>query len=123
MACDKSLYYVCTYYMTLSDSEIKVLPKDSFELLECILEELEKRNDREYKNSFLFSLEFIYQKYLEILNVGRPTLTSEENDNKDKFLKVTLDSKYKIMGFESVNMDLLEQVKIMKKLVLMEYTH
>lgn len=123
MACDKSLYYVCTYYMTLSDSEIKVLPKDSFELLECILEELEKRNDREYKNSFLFSLEFIYQKYLEILNVGSPILSSEENDNKEKFLKVTLDSKYKIMGFESVNMDLLEQVKIMNKLVVMEYTH
>lgn len=123
MACDKSLYYVCTYYMTLSDSEIKVLPKDSFELLECILEELEKRNDREYKNSFLFSLEFIYQKYLEILNVGSPILSSEENDNKEKLLKVTLDSKYKIMGFESVNMDLLEQVKIMNKLVVMEYNH
>lgn len=123
MACDKSLYYVCTYYMTLSDSEIKVLPKDSFELLECILEELEKRNDREYKNSFLFSLEFIYQKYLEILNVGSPILSSEENDNKEKFLKVTLDLKYKIMGFESVNMDLLEQVKIMNKLVVMEYNH
>ncbi len=123
MACDKSLYYVCTYYMTLSDSEIKVLPKDSFELLECILEELEKRNDSEYKNSFLFSLEFIYQKYLEILNVGSPILSSEENDNKEKFLKVTLDLKYKIMGFESVNMDLLEQVKIMNKLVVMEYNH
>ena len=123
MACDKSLYYVCTYYMILSDSEIKVLPKDSFELLECILEELEKRNDSEYKNSFLFSLEFIYQKYLEILNVGSPILSSEENDNKEKFLKVTLDSKYKIMGFESVNMDLLEQVKIMNKLVVMEYNH
>ena len=103
MACDKSLYYVCTYYMTLSDSEIKVLPKDSFELLECILEELEKRNDSEYKNSFLFSLEFIYQKYLEILNVGSPILSSEENDN--------------------VNMVLLEQLKIMNKLVVMEYNH
>lgn len=123
MACDKSLYYVCTYYMILSDSEIKVLPKDSFELLECILEELEKRNDLEYKNSFLFSLEFIYRKYLEILNVGSPILSSEENDNKEKFIKVTLDSKYKIMGFESVNLDLLEQVKIMNKLVVMEYNH
>ena len=27
------------------------------------------------------------------------------------------------MGFESVNMDLLEQVKIMNKLVVMEYNH
>lgn len=92
-------------------------PNNSFEFVTMILDEIE---ENPYKQSLLKSLQFIYQDYLFILDMGSPTLRSLSDDLQDSYMEVTFDSQYKISDFETVNMNLLEQTKTMTKFFIMQ---
>lgn len=113
---DQSLFEICTNYISLSNSSITVLPNNSFELLQLIFENME---NNPYQESFLQSLQFIFQDYFKLLNKGYPMLFSSET-NSIPNLQITFDSNYKITQFESENMDLLEQDKTMMRILLLE---
>ena len=114
---DQSFMEVCTNYVSTTDAPIDVIPTDPFEFTDLILDTMQ---ENVYKESFLFSLQFIYQNYLECLGKGSPTLMECEDNESISHLQITLDSHYQIVQFESVNMDLLEQDKLMTKVVSME---
>ena len=111
------LHEVCCNYVTLSNSSIDVLPSDSFEFIDLILENI---HDNPYKDSFLISLQFIYQEYFVSLGHEYPVLMSCENNDIDSSLKVTLNKEHKITQFESTNMDFIEQDKLLTKILIME---
>lgn len=116
-AYDRSLFHVCTNYISLSNSNMDVFPNNPFEFVVDILEEIEYNP---YKYSFLTSLQFIYQEYLHCLEVGSPILGCSGEDSLESYMKITLDSRYQISQFDCINMDLLEQTKTMTEFVIMQ---
>ena len=114
---DKNLFDICTNYITLSNIPIDILPNDVFELLELILNNM---IDSEYQEGFLISLEFIYRDYLNYFGKGFPMLMSSHNSCELSSFKIVLNSRYELLDFEAVNMGLIEQCKIMNKIVMME---
>ena len=114
------LFDICSDYVDLSESSIDVFPKDTLEFVDLILNTI---HENPYKESFLFSLQFIYQAYFECLEVGRPLLVYSTDEASIPYLQVTLDSRYKIMDFSAVNLDMLEQNKIITKLLSMEISN
>lgn len=114
---DEILYEICCDYMTLSNSSIDIFPSNSFEFVNLILDTIE---ENPYKDSFLLSLQFIYQDYFDCLGKGRPMLMSSDNSRSISSLQITLDSHYKIVNFDATNMDMIEQNKIMTKILVME---
>lgn len=73
-----------------------------------------------HKESLLKSLQFIYQDYLNHLEIGYPSLWNSDDDQQDSYMEVTFNSQNKILAFNSVNMDLLEQTKTMTKFFIMQ---
>ena len=57
---DKGLFETCINYISLSKSNIIVLPNNSIELLDLILENIQCNP---YQKSFLMSLQYIFQDY------------------------------------------------------------
>lgn len=116
-AYNKSLFYVCEKYISLSNSKMSLFPNDPFEFVVDILDEIE---ENPYKDSFLSSLQFIYQDYLNCLEVGSPSLGSSGNKSKESYMEITLNKQYQITNFECINMSLLEQTKTMTEFVIMQ---
>lgn len=114
---NKLLLEICSDYVSLSNAPIDIFPSDVFEFVNLVLETM---HENPYKESFLESLQFIYQDYLECLEKGFPLLFSSETEEEISYMEVTLDSAYHIMQFDSINMDVFEQDKIMNKFVAME---
>lgn len=114
---DQILYEICCNYISLSDAPINVLPSNSLEFVDLILDTMHKNP---YKDSFLLSLQFIYQEYFIALGHGYPILMSCEDAAVQTSLKVTLNRQHQITQFESTNMDMIEQDKIMTKILIME---
>lgn len=117
---DKCLYDICTNYLSLSNSKMYVLANSPFELIVDILNEIEKNSYNPYRESLLTSLQFIYQNYLECLEVGIPILFQSENNQQESYMEITVDSNYRLSQFDFLNMSLLEQTKTMTHLVMME---
>lgn len=115
---DETVYDICMTYLSLSKSSIDVLPTTTLELLDMILSEA--MFDNPYRESFLLSLQFIYQEYFEALGKGSPTLMSSFEKDKQPSLEITLDSRNQITQFDSTNMDSLEQTKTMTKILSLE---
>ena len=111
------LHEVCCNYVALSNSSIDIFPSDSFQFVDLILENI---HDNQYKDSFLLSLQFIYQEYFISLGHGYPILMSCENDNVESLLNVTLNRYHQITQFESTNMNFIEQDKLLTKILIME---
>lgn len=123
-ASNKSLYFTCLSYLSLSNSNINA-SSNSFKLLNDILNELEINpyRDLKYKYSFLTSIQFICQNYLDNLDIGFPILFNSYNNLEESYMNILLDSRYKIYKFDCLNMNLLKQTKTMVKVVLMLYNH
>lgn len=113
---DKGLFETCINYISLSKSNIIVLPNNSIELLDLILENIQCNP---YQKSFLMSLQYIFQDYFAALKRGAPILFSSEEDINPSF-QVTLDSNYQMTQFEAINMDLVEQNKIILRILTLE---
>jgi len=114
---NRILFEICTNYVTLSNCSIDVFPTEVFEFVDLILDTM---HENSYKESFLISLQFIYQDYLDCLGKGRPLLMSSKESSVLSSFQIVLDSHYKIIQFDTVNMDFIEQDKIMNKIVSME---
>ena len=65
------------------------------------------------------SLQYIFQDYFAALKRGAPILFSSEEDINPSF-QVTLDSNYQMTQFEAINMDLVEQNKIILRILTLE---
>lgn len=91
-------------------------PTTSFEFVSLILANKEENS---YQESFLLSLQFIVQDYLQVLKKRRPMLFSSDYGTKSTF-QVTLDSQCQICQFDAQNMDLLEQDKTMLNILFLE---
>lgn len=83
------LFDICADYVALTDSFIEVFPKDTLEFVSLILDTIQ---ENPYKESFLFSLQFIYQNYLDCLEKGNPILMASEDSSTYSYLKETLKS-------------------------------
>lgn len=114
---NKTLYNICTNYVSISNSSIDIFSKDTLEFVDLILDTM---HDNPYKESFLTSLQFIYQNYFDCLGKGCPILMSSENNEIESSFLVTLDSHNEITQFEAINMEFIEQDKTMTKLLTME---
>lgn len=117
---NESLVDICTEYITISNSNISIISNNQFELIDEILEE---NHNNPYKKSFLYSLQFIYRDYFNLLQIGDPILSASEDETYSSAFIMTLDSQYKIMEFEAVNMDLEEETKIMSDIFKVNYNH
>jgi len=117
---DEILHEVCCDYIALSNSSIDIFPSDSFEFVNLVLDTIE---ENPYKDSFLLSFKFIYQEYFISLGHGYPILMSCEDDTVQPSLKVTLNRQHQITQFESTNMNMIEQDKLLTKLLVMEKQH
>jgi len=115
-----SLFECCANYISLTNADISIYPKEALDFAELILEKLEANT---YSESFVTSLQFIYQRFFDALSLGYPILMSSENDCDNPHLIATFDSSYKLAQFESINMTLLEQATIMTKVLKMELEH
>ncbi len=113
---DKCLFEICIHYISLSNSNIIVLPNHSMELLNLILEEMQFNP---YQESFLMSLQYIFQDYFAALKRGAPLLVLNEEDINPSF-QVTLDSNYQMTQFEAINMNLVEQNKVILRILTLE---
>lgn len=114
---NKALFEVCTNYVALSNADIDIFPADTLEFVNVILDTIHKNP---YRESFLMSLQFIYQDYLECLGKGAPILMITQDPELLSSLKITLDSNYHITEFNAINMEMEEQDKIMTKIISME---
>ena len=114
---NKGLFEVCSNYVSLSNSIIDVYPNNSLEFVDLILDTI---HENPYEESFLMSLQFIYNDYFGALGKGIPTLMSSEIEKEDSYFQITFDSPYKLNEFESVNMDMVEQNKIITNLLKLE---
>ena len=113
---NEAIKETCLEFLTLSEIQINVIPKDSIALVEEILENLK---NGPYTESFLFSLQFIFQDYLESLNFGWPILLSSKDEKLAKTFLVVLNSQNKLNEFEAINMSLEEQTETMIKICKM----
>lgn len=114
---NESLFECCANYISLSKSSRTVYPNNGLQFAKTILEEIE---NNPYQESFIMSLQFIYQDYLTKLGIGTPSLCSYEEEETSPYMEITLDAKYQITKFETVNMSLLEQTKIITDFLLLE---
>ncbi len=114
---DNALMKVCTNYITLGNVPIDILPNHPLELVDLILK---TGHHSFYQESFSKSLQFIYQVYLKNMNLGFPTLISSDDSELPPVFKVTWDHRKQITSFESININLLEQNKVMTKFLIME---
>jgi len=114
---NKVLYKLCAEYVVLAGLDIDVYPQSVFEFVDIILEDLK---ENKYKESFVYSLQFIYADYLDYLGKGRPILKSSETDDLEKYMEIVLNHNYKILDFDSLNLSGVEQSKLINKLVMME---
>ena len=114
---DRSLFHVCENYISLSNSKMDVFPNKTFEFVLNILDEIEY-NPCMY--SFLMSLQFIYQEYLNTLEVGCPSLSQHMEDIQESYMEIMIDSRYQILQFDCINMNLFNQIKTMTKFVMMQ---
>ena len=110
----------CMEYLNESDSNISVIPNDTFEFIDYILEE-----DIEsiYKDNFIFSLNFIYQDYLNLLNKGYPYFESSIDDSGMSEYIMVLNSENEIIKFESIGLKEEEQAKIITSMFRMDYNN
>jgi len=113
---NKGLFEICSNYVSLSDSSIDV-PNNSIEFVDLILDNI---HENPYKESFLMSLQFIYRDYLGTLEKGVPTLMSSEIEKEESYFKIILDSRSQILDFDAVNMDMIEQNKIITNILKLE---
>lgn len=135
------LLNICEGYMTPSNSESNILPNDPFEFINLILNTEE---ENPYRDSFLKSLPHIYQEYFACLGIGVPILMGSFDKDEDTVLiessdkdevsalienpikgkipcfTIHLNHQYQIQDFYIENIELLEQAKIMTKIVSME---
>lgn len=130
-----ALYETCLNYLSLSNTEINVLPQDVFELIDWILNDLHDDPEKELflqkeqmntcKASFLFSLQFIYKNFFDCLGFGSPMITIpvEPAPEALPMLEITLSSRNEILNCEMIKLDLIEQNKILTKIILMECNH
>lgn len=114
----KSLFECCANYISLANIDINLYPSEALDFVELILESNEK--DSYYGESFLFSLQLIYQKFFSALNIDSPVLNSCSEDSDSSYLEVILNSSYHLLDFRSVNMSELEQTKTMTKILKLE---
>lgn len=115
-----ALYEVCLNYIQLSNSKIDIIPNDVFEFIHIILSDV---NESKYTESFLISIQFIYQNYFEILGRISPVLMTSDDNNSISTMEIVLDSNNRILQFESKNMEMIEQDILMTKLLEMETNH
>ena len=115
---DTVLKNICLSYLCLSKSIIEIIPDNVFELIKLILE---NTTENDYKESFFTSLQFIYQDYFELLGLGRPMLWSS-NDDRSKSFEMNMDSKFKLLDFNSKNLNIIEQDEIINDILLMEHS-
>ena len=111
------LYQLCTNYVALTDLDIELYPQNVFEFVDLILNNLK---ENKYKESFVYSLQFIYADYLDYLGKGRPVLKSCESNDSNEYMEIVLDHNYKILDFDSTNLNGTEQSILINKLVMME---
>lgn len=115
----KALFEVCFVYIALTGSKVSdEIPKSPFSLIDTLLKEEEKNI---YQDSFIQSLQFIFVDYIACLEKGNPILSQEEEEGLLSTLIVTLDAYGKIADFHAINMDLLEETRLLNKMVSMEY--
>lgn len=111
---------MCMEYLNESDSNINVIPDDTFELVDYILnEEIESP----YKDNFIFSLNFVHQYYLDFFGKGSPSYRSSEDDTGVSELLMEIDHKNQINSFESVNLSKEETAKIIMGMFRMDYNN
>lgn len=109
-----SFYEILDMYLSLTDNkEIVARPENPIDLCNLIFSDIE---ETPYKHSLLISLQFIVNRYLEILGKGNPTIMSS-NDEQEKSLRVVYDRSQRINTFDSTNMSLEEQTDIMVKVL------
>lgn len=111
---------MCIEYFNESDSNISVIPDDTFELVDYILNE---KIESPYKDDFIFSLNFVHQYYLDLFNKGRPSYSSSNDDKEPEELSVVLDLNNKIMSIESVNLSQEESIEIIMGMFRMDYNN
>lgn len=130
-----ALYDTCLYYLSLSNTDINVMPQNVLELVDLILNLLQDDPEKELflqeeqmntcNASFLYSLQYIYQYFFDCLGFGHPMLTTHLDAKPEDLpaLEITLSSRNEILNCESVKMDLIEQDKILTKIISMECNH
>lgn len=64
-------------------------------------------HNNSYKESFLLSMQFIFQDYFRYLEKGCPMLFSSKRNTNPKLI-ITFDSQNKITQFDAINMELEE---------------
>ena len=111
------LLNICKAYMIPSNSESDVFPSNPFEFVSLVLDTEE---ENPYRDSFIKSLPHIYQEYFSVLEVGTPYIEGSNNKELLPCFTINLDCQYRIRNFDITNIDLLEQDKIMNKIVSME---
>lgn len=114
---DHALHDTCLDYLSYSDSSIDIIPKSSWEFLDLILHNLENNN---YKKSFLDSVLFICVDYLNCLGKGNPLIWSSEDEDLSPTAILEMNDKNEMTDFKSINLKLLDQVKILVRIVTME---
>ena len=131
----EALYETCLCYLSFSNTDINILPQNVFELIDIILNNLDKDPEKELflqedqmntcKASFLYSLQFIYQIFLESLGLGYPMILKTLDFEQEVIptLEITLSSRNEILNCEAIKINLIEQNKILTKLISMEYNH
>ncbi len=80
-----SLFECCANYVSLTNMDINLYPNKALDFAELILE----RNEENpyYSESFVISLQFIYQKFFNALSIGSPILRSSRDDSNDSYLE------------------------------------
>lgn len=91
-----SLFECCANYISLTNTDIVVYPHEALDFVELILNTIEE-TPYTYSESFVISLQIIYQKFFLALSLGSPLLWSFEDDSNDSYLEVTLDSSNKLV--------------------------
>jgi len=112
-----ALLEVCNDYVVLSNTELDSFPEEPFEFVNLILDTQE---ENPYRDSFLKSLPHIYQEYYGCFGNGIPYLMGSFDKKLIPCFTINLNHLYQIINFDINNIDLLEQDKIMTRLVSME---
>ena len=130
-----ALYDTCLYYLSLSNIEINVLPQNVFELIDIILNDLDNDLEKEIflqedqmntcKASFLYSLQFIYQNFWDCLGFGSPMILTSLNPEPEELptFEITFSSRIEILNCEAIKINLIDQNKILNKIISMECNH
>ncbi len=104
------LKFLVNYLVLTENNEIVIRPGNPVDLCRLILSDLK---DTLYKESFLKSLQFIVNMYLDKLGKGCPALMNSDEKDKEKSFKIIYDSEQRMNTFDSINMPLEEQIETM----------